>query len=263
MANRKMANGKFGESGRRVWLWVGLATLILALGVVTNVGVAWWCVFRSVSIWGYSAPAPMYVSAGRGLPHLRWFGYERLEALYIEETSVWAKESKRSTPEYVLAPATAAFREIRSSADAPVGVQNTPIFLQGEFRAAGWPWLSVCSVSFLTGSPAGPQFVDRGGWWCDWLHADLEPIVGEWAIGIDPTTSPRRVIFPYRPLWPGFIANTLVYFVAWASVLVVLFAGTTGMRRVLRARRGQCRRCGYDRSGLASAAVCPECGKGA
>ncbi len=257
MAHRTSPHGTFGKSGRRVWWWVGAVGVVL--GVVTNVGVAWWCVYRSVSIWSYSAPAPMYVSAAQGLPHRRWFGYERLESLYLEGTPLWTEQTKGSTPEYVLASAAVAFREARGLPD----VQGSDRCGQGEFHAAGWPWLSVCSVSFSIYTPAGPQFVDRGGWWCEGLHPDLEPVVGEWAVGIDPTTRFRRVIFPCRPLWPGFIANTVVYSTLCVLAALALMASRVLWPQARRARRGQCRRCGYDRRGLASAAVCPECGKGA
>jgi hypothetical protein len=60
---------------------------------------------------------------------------------------------------------------------------------------------------------------------------------------------------PTRPIWPGMIANTLIYGAAWAALFV-----TPGIARGrLRAWRGRCPRCGYDLRHQASPG-CPECG---
>lgn len=60
----------------------------------------------------------------------------------------------------------------------------------------------------------------------------------------------------WRPLWPGLIANTLVYGVLWFGALAyVRFAQRRG-----RSQRGECTACGYSREGLMLGAPCPECG---
>lgn len=61
----------------------------------------------------------------------------------------------------------------------------------------------------------------------------------------------RRV--PYVPVWPGFVANTLVF--APIAFPCVVLPGT--LIRWRRARRGGCVACAYDIRGLAT---CPECG---
>ena len=68
------------------------------------------------------------------------------------------------------------------------------------------------------------------------------------------TCEPRTV--PLRPMWRGVAVNSLVYGAAWWVVVVV----TGATRRWLRQDSGVCRGCGYDLRGLASGAVCPECG---
>jgi hypothetical protein len=68
--------------------------------------------------------------------------------------------------------------------------------------------------------------------------------------------TPYRPAFPVHPLWPAFAYGTGLY-----AVLIALpLAGPRWMRRVVRARRGRCVKCGYDRGGLAPGAACPECG---
>ncbi len=54
------------------------------------------------------------------------------------------------------------------------------------------------------------------------------------------------------PLWPLILVSSGASATAW------LFDA----RARRRARVGQCFRCGYDLSGLAPGAACPECGKG-
>jgi len=58
---------------------------------------------------------------------------------------------------------------------------------------------------------------------------------------------------PFKPLWPGFAINTLLYSaLAW----LVLFA-PFAFRRSVRRRRNRCECCGYPRG---VSPVCSECG---
>ena len=63
---------------------------------------------------------------------------------------------------------------------------------------------------------------------------------------------------PYRPIWFGFIGNTLLFALAATSVLAA-FGSVTRFRRWRRVRRGGCSMCGYDLRGD-STSGCPECG---
>ena len=58
---------------------------------------------------------------------------------------------------------------------------------------------------------------------------------------------------PYRPIWPGFAANTVFY----AALFWLPFA-PFALRRMIRRHRGLCLKCGYDLRG--STEGCPECG---
>jgi hypothetical protein len=62
---------------------------------------------------------------------------------------------------------------------------------------------------------------------------------------------------PMRPLWPGFVLDTLFYAAIWFG----LFFGFASAKRAIRRRRGRCPMCGYDLRGAPGlAAGCSECG---
>jgi hypothetical protein len=75
----------------------------------------------------------------------------------------------------------------------------------------------------------------------------------------DGDVDPYRTRFvPLRPLWPGLLADILVFTLAWLAAFVLLLGPGT-LRRSLRQHRGQCLSCGYDLRSIASQR-CPECG---
>jgi len=62
-------------------------------------------------------------------------------------------------------------------------------------------------------------------------------------------------VLPLRPIWPGFVIDTLFYGVIWFGVPF----GFTSAKRFIRIKRGRCPRCGYDLRGNLEAG-CSECG---
>ena len=65
---------------------------------------------------------------------------------------------------------------------------------------------------------------------------------------------------PIRPIWLGFLGDTLVY----AAAIWLLACAPGLIRRRRRLHRGRCPGCGYSLSGLqidGLGAVCPECGE--
>lgn len=109
------------------------------------------------------------------------------------------------------------------------------------FYESGWPfrafWGWQREDRLASGTTKTTSFV----WWLPYLR--------EQALYM-----PTHTWVPCLPLWPGLIANTLIYATMWWTLIATPFA----LRRALRRRRGQCPKCGYDCS--ASGDVCPECG---
>jgi hypothetical protein len=62
-----------------------------------------------------------------------------------------------------------------------------------------------------------------------------------------------------RPMVIGLGADGAV----WGVLMVLASESVRRVRRMRRERRNRCVKCGYDRTGLAIGAVCPECGSGA
>jgi hypothetical protein len=134
-------------------------------------------------------------------------------------------------------PEIPAWSDIRHDA---AGARATPNFLEAA-EARGWPFLSL-SVSFVPASPS-PSFA--------WESA--------YGVEIQSPADPANVYaasgrtLPLRPIWLGFIANTLIY----AAALWTLGRVPTLMRRLVRAGRGLCPGCGYPPG---DSDICTECG---
>jgi hypothetical protein len=62
------------------------------------------------------------------------------------------------------------------------------------------------------------------------------------------------VILPMKPIWPGFVINTIFY----AAILWLLFAAPLALRGRLRLKHGLCPACAYP---IGASFICTECGK--
>ena len=121
---------------------------------------------------------------------------------------------------------------------------------------AGWPTFALCSREWVTqvrgiaGGISDPYSSSHG-----------QTIASQGTITLSSIRflpqSIRTKQFPIIPVWPGFAAD--------AAMLASLAWGVSRLpfilRRFVRKRNNHCLRCGYDRSGLASDSICPECGK--
>lgn len=105
--------------------------------------------------------------------------------------------------------------------------------------ASGWPLLALVGHPTENARPPG-RFS---------MYVDRPQGPGPWAIPF------RGYLFPAKPIWPGFLINTLVYLpAAWLLLWTPRFVAGR-----LRAWRGKCPRCSYDLTGLVGIG-CPECG---
>jgi hypothetical protein len=124
------------------------------------------------------------------------------------------------------------------------------------FDARGWPMLALACQSVGVHEPSNGGWIEpatQGG-----IMTGLPPFAFSTGGGLD------RVL-PFRPIWPGFAINTVLY----AAALWLLFAGPFALRRWRRIKRGLCPKCGYDLRGSPhpnplpegdGEKVCPECG---
>ncbi len=115
------------------------------------------------------------------------------------------------------------------------------------FEAHGWPWRALV-------------FQEHG--WYDHTNGFAHQIAGGLSVPHpqNPELTTWRgygVVLPYRPIWPGLLANTAIFATPWA----VLLFGVPLMRRTTRRQRGRCVRCGYDLRGTPTQSPCPECGR--
>ena len=108
--------------------------------------------------------------------------------------------------------------------------------------AHGWPCLVTWSQGVLRYSSMSSRshvILGRGSWEIPFMQPTngVQPSVG------------------FFPIWHGVIVNTIFY----GAILWLLTLGPFTMRRFIRAKRGNCIKCGYDLS-HAEHEVCPECG---
>ena len=129
-------------------------------------------------------------------------------------------------------------------------------------KGSGWPLLVLSASIYRMHGLDSPGYEVFGG-----IQTPLEPFTyGGLTLpkgfalppGVTlPTLLGSRTIprvLPLRPIWPGFVVNTLLY----AVVLWLLSGGPFRLRRFIRVKRGRCPACAYP-TGQSDA--CSECGK--
>jgi len=115
------------------------------------------------------------------------------------------------------------------------------LYMNAWYHQTGWPFPALsCSVH----------------WKQQVANSDIIYTVrGGVQLPRDPDFNPRAL--PMTPVWPGLLADTALF----ACARLVVAFGLSAARGHWRARRGQCRQCGYRRAGIADDAACPECGE--
>jgi hypothetical protein len=126
----------------------------------------------------------------------------------------------------------------------PRSADDGQILDETSARAAGWPWLCLCSTRVRSGG--NPAAHIRGAL----------PIVPPSSYRTRIRTDPDLGTVPLLPIWSGLAADTGVFALPWLVIL-----GVPSLRRALRVRRGLCPHCGYDLRGLPAGSPCPECGR--
>ena len=202
--------------------------LLLFLGAIVNVAVAWGCAAWSAPLYSGSLEVTSRKIADNvfeGVTRRRVFGHTRV--------------NYGTFSELVVGKTAAQMTQI--------------VWLPGdnycEMRA-GWPLRTLRCRNLVE--------IEMGGTISITINANkANPIQGgivltQFSIG-NPAQSWRAL--PYQPVWSGIVINTIFY----AATLWFLSIGPFEVRRMIRRKRGHCIKCGYDLRG-AEHEVCPECG---
>ncbi len=136
--------------------------------------------------------------------------------------------------------------------------------IRGRARPTALPWLDG-SRPWPPSLKSDMVDLDEYGWPCYALYTRC--------FGILPTDPTERLLrvpwvswfdhrplgdikgLPIGPIWPGLLANSVIWSLPWAALS---FAAP--LRRALRLRRNHCPHCNYDLRATPAGAPCPECG---
>jgi hypothetical protein len=148
--------------------------------------------------------------------------------------------------------------------DRPVGWREFELASQGaggigtykvRIRSYGWPTVALsiaCYVDSDETRGSHNALIIRnavgayGGIKTPWREKSTSPLGAHYR-------APIYWRLPVVPALPGFVVDVSFY----AALSWLLFFAPFTLRRVVRARRGRCLKCGYDMRGLDA---CPECG---
>jgi hypothetical protein len=195
----------------------------LFIGIVINVGVAWWAIVRAQGRSAFDTPQNDR-SKTRNWPSAApddWPDAERRDVKHAEWGPTWGVDEEWAIT---------------------WGIPGSSFEYQMFLTEAGWPWHSLRAV---------------GGWRFD-EHTKEQRLLGN-AItrGLTRERGEGRhrklTTFPMAPIPLGFAANSILF----ASLIGLPIGGVRRARRALRVRRGLCIHCAYP---LGTSTTCPECG---
>ncbi|MCC6679015.1 MAG: hypothetical protein IT436_17960 [Phycisphaerales bacterium] len=220
---------------RLIFYAVGL----LLIGMVFNVAVGWACVLL-VPLPGHilsiARSEPTQAEIDR-LPREWRHPYQRVDRVSYERRSVSAPGKS----------VRAIFVRYRTGISHTLGRNHGLVTY-----TCGWPARSLTGDAMLDDVYYLTAETIEGK--SKWSGAVRVPGQHE-RRGMDPLgLGPAAVALPYRPVWPGFAINTLLY-------ALLLLAGITVVSRsraAVRLRAGLCPACKYP---IGASPICTECGR--
>lgn len=205
-----------------------IAILSLAIGVIGALGSCWAIAFLNpdpVAKITQDQWSTAFMSSVN-TPNYPSYGWSHAPGVWTGYPPRYSAEAARSRPTPV----------IPDWAYADVAATQLVVV------AYGWPM------------PAMRYAYDCGPRWVRGYQAAgaIEPA---WEATLFGTTYP----LPTHIYAAGFAINAILF----AAASAVLCTLPLVIRPIIRARKGRCPHCGYDRRGIAVGAVCPECGRAA
>jgi len=212
--------------------WTFRILIMLILGVVTTVGVAWGLAAadRELALIQCLQELNSETHVQAGLNVHRALGVARYDLWYNNRTFTVDNPWAEYGPIVVRLPKWTPVDHTSNMRSTPHGS-----FVAGHYNAFGLP-----SESLYYGVRMSE----------DLLSGDVE---GAFRVA----AGDREYRLPLRPIFPGFIVNTLFYSGVWFGI----FFGVGFFKRVLRRKRGRCVKCSYDLRREFDKG-CPECGWG-
>jgi hypothetical protein len=207
------------------------------LGAIVNVAVAWGCVAAQVrDAAGSAFPSPLtgrpisevervsLIAVGLQPQPRRHHCFDFVFEVWPSDGYGWGERRVVET------------EMVRLDCDLLIGSHLGGYEILAGFVDAGWPMRSLSGLRYL--------------------H-DRSTVRAHDALLLERTTwTGERMVFPHRPIWPGFAINTLFYagilWLAWGG-----FAAPFALRRRRRIKRGLCPACAYP---VGESDVCTECG---
>lgn len=227
-------------AGVRTCRTLGLWSVFILLGAVVNISVAWTCGRFSAFTYDESQRG-ITVLANSNDTHNKLL-VDRTLAIGVDVLIVrkLIESDERlivgNRPLEEIWPWWIEYADLHiahSRHDPSDGVSGRGVIMT-EVVAQGWPMPAL---------------------WCErFEHRDMYGGKFLFLAKVEETFMSVPRVLAFRPLWIGFIANSIFYAaIAW---LVIIFPFV--IRRWLRARRGQCPACAYP---IGASEVCTECGK--
>lgn len=227
--------------------------LLLLLGAVINVAVAWWCALQ-IDPFQSGNPASTNLSPywnTRDERHIR--EPDGLLTLRVVQSrgALTIESIRGQADEAIFAPSE--WRDL-SHCCARLRLP-TAEYAAGQawmeyrrLQVRGWPMLSMCCEEQQHLLMKNATWVTRPG------RLGIQLWLPPWQGGFRKEI-PKMI--PLEPVWPGFVVNTALFAGAmWASRQ--MFGAPLAIRRRKRRKRGQCVACGYP---IGLSPVCTECGK--